>query len=335
MLNLHQIRAAAAEFAATRFGKVVFGAAGILIVAAAASQYRADTYPTDWPALAAVGRDSTSAPNCPDLSGTYALHASKDTCCGFDQHSTFLADDLVADPAMPWRTVSISGTTGRGLTLTFEREAGSENAAPRKLVTVLPYGVRYRCEAGWVVGQAVPVFLYPTKVDADQSTRRRAGTLPTHFRKDISGALVARADVRETLKFSPSIASGVSIPYASYIAPKWARWSPPSPPAPVAPINVKRDDTRAMDGDSAVAAAELIARSHLREGALPGPLVKNGDIFVFTFYGERDAAIAATLRALQADPTVTAVTLNSSVKNSVGLFEATIGFRLAAGTTPN
>lgn len=50
---------------------------------------------------------------------------------------------------------------------------------------------------------------------------------------------------------------------------------------------------------------------------------------------ERDAAIAATLRALQADPTVTAVTLNSSVKNSVGLFEATIGFRLAAGTTPN
>lgn len=335
MLNLHQIRAAAAEFAATRFGKVVLGVAGIAIVVAAASQYRADTYPTDWPALAAAGRASTSTPNCPDLSGTYALHASKDTCCGFDQHSTFIADDLVADPAVPWRTVSISGATGRGLTLTFEREAGGENAAPSKLVSVLPYGARYRCEAGWVVGQAVPVFLYPTKGDADQSTRRRAGTLPSHFRKDISGALVARADVRETLKFSPSIASALSIPYASYIAPKWARWSPPSPPTPVAPIHVKRDDTRAMGGDSAVAAAELIARSHLREGALPGPLVKNGDIYVFTFYGERDAAIAATLRALQADPAVTAVTLNSSVKNSVGLFEATIGFRLAAGTTPN
>jgi hypothetical protein len=335
VLNLHQIRAAAAEFAATRFGKVLLGVAGIAIVVAAASQYRADTYPTDWPALAAAGRNSTSAPNCPDLSGTYALHASKDTCCGFDQHSTFLADDLVADPAMPWRTVTISGATGRGLTLTFEREAGSENAAPRKLVTVLPYGARYRCEAGWVVGQAVPVFLYPAKADAHQSTRRRAGTLPSHFRKDISGALVARADVRETLKFSPSIASAFSIPYASYIAPKWARWSPSSPPSPVAPVNVKPDDTRAMDGDSAVAAAESIARSHLREGALPGPLVKNGDIYVFTFYGERDAAIAATLRALQADPTVTAVTLNSSVKNSVGLFEATIGFRLAAGSTPN
>ena len=338
MLNVYQIRAAAAEFAATRFGKVLLGVAAIAILAAAASQYRADTYPRDWPALAAAGRDSTSAPNCPDLTGTYALHASKDTCCGFDQHSTFIADDLVADPAMPWRTVSISGTTGRVLTLTFEREAGGESAAPRKLVTVLPYGARYRCEAGWVVGQAVPVFLYPTKADADQSTRRRAGTLPSHFRKDISGALVARADVRETLKFSPSIASALSIPYASYIAPKWARWSPPSPPAPVAPIapiDVKRDDTRAIDGDSAVAAAELIARSHLREGALPGPLVKNGDIYVFTFYGERDATIAATLRALQADPTVTAVTLNSSVKNSVGLFEATIGFRLAAGTRPN
>ena len=335
MLNVHQIQAAAAEFAATRFGKVVLGVAGIAIVVAAASQYRADTYPRDWPALAAAGRDSTSAPNCPDLSGTYALHASKDTCCGFDQHSTFIADDLVADPAIPWRAVSISGATGRGLTLTFEREAGGDSAAPRKLVTVLPYGARYRCEAGWVVGQAVPVFLYPTKADADQSTRRRAGTLPSHFRKDISGALVARADMRETLKFSPSIASGLSIPYASYIAPKWARWSPYSTPSPVAPINVKRDDTRAIDGDSAVAAAELIARSHLREGALPGPLLKNGDIYVFTFYGERDAAIAATLRALQADPAVTAVTLNSSVKNSVGLFEATIGFRLAAGTTPN
>ncbi|GEM_PF-3716062 len=335
MLNVYQIRAAAVEFAATRFGRVLLGAAGIAVVAAAASQYRADTYPTDWPALAAVGRDSTGAPKCPDLTGTYALHASKDTCCGFDQHSTFLADDLVADPAMPWRTVSISGATGRGLTLTFEREAGGENAAPRKLVTVLPYGARYRCEAGWVVGQAVPVFLYPTKADADQSTRRRAGTLPSHFRKDISGALVARADVRETLKFSPSIASGLSIPYASYIAPKWARWSPYSTPSPVAPINVKRDDTRAIDGDSGVAAAELIVRSHLREGALPGPLVKHGDIYVFTFYGERDAAIAATLRALQAEPAVTAVTLNSSVKNSVGLFEATIGFRLAAGTTPN
>jgi hypothetical protein len=144
--------------------------------------------------------------------------------------------------------------------------------------------------------------------------------------------------VRETLKFSPSIASGLSIPYGSYIAPKWARWFPPSPPAPVAPIapiNVKRDDTRAMDGDSAVAAAESIARSNLRDGALPGPLVKNGNVYVFTFYGERDAAIAATLRALQTDPALTAVTLNSSVKNSVGLFEATIGFRLAAGTTPN
>ena len=329
MLNAHHIFTQATDFARSRFGKFSIGALVVAMCAFAAMQYRANTYPADWPALAEVARGGANGPNCPDLTGTYVLHASNDTCCGFDQHSTFLADGLDTDPQMRWRTVAISGVAGRGLTLTFERDVPVGNAAPPRSVAVVPYGSRYHCEAGWLVGAPVPVFLYPTPSDLDQRTLRRAGTLPSHFRKDINGALVARADARETLRYAPSKGSAISVPYGSYIAPKWARWKPVKPVAErsldATPVGAEKNSVVELS----VSSVESLARGHLRAGVLPGPLLKNSDVFVFTIYSDTDAGIAETLRAMQADPALTTVTLNSKVKNSVGLVEATITFRLA------
>lgn len=342
MFNAHQVRSAAAEFVQSRLGKFTLVVVVATILASAAMQYRADTYPSDWPTLATVARGTTSTPECPDLNGTYLLHAPKDTCCGFDQNSTFLTEGVANDAQIPWRTLTISGVTGRGLTLTFERDAVADSAVPRQQASVIPYGSRYRCNAGWVIGEPLPVFLYPTKADVDQNMRRRAGTLPSHFRKDVNGALVARVDARETLKFGPDARSALSIPYFSFISPRWARWSPPSAPSPSTAtqqaVNNQRDpagQNSAVETETSPISVESLARANLRDGALPGPLVKNGDVYVFTLYADNTAAIASTLRALQGDAALMAVTLNSSVKNSVGMTEATIGFRLTTAKNSN
>lgn len=325
MISVRQIRYELSEFAQSRGGRRFLAALAIVLVAAAAMQYRANTYPPDWPAIAKPVKANADV-DCPDVSGTYALHPPKATCCGFDQHSTFLAEGLDQEAQTAWETMTVSGVAGRGLTVTFARKAATENGAPITQDVVMPYGARYSCDGGWLVGTRVPVFLYPTQADA---MRRRAGTLPSHFRKDAKGALVARVDMRETLTFSPSVAPSLTIPYWSYISPQWAHWLPTAPltAKSLAPATSAATTTAAPE--TSMTTVEAWVRADLRDGALPGPLVKLGDSYVFTVYADNHAVIAATVQAMRADAALAGVTLNGTVKNSAGLYEATIKFVLA------
>jgi hypothetical protein len=193
-----------------------------------------DHYPADWPPLASKSSAASVNKGCPDLRGTYVFEATAVDGTTFGALSTVLGVGVTQTYGAPLTRFTIAGDAASVLTITYSRARSAltgSGTAPESQMATAVYGVDYRCDGGWLVGSKRDMVIktaHHNSIHRGEVSYRTgsAGPQAASFRRDVDGALVAYANVRESRVFSLWAETGAGIPYWFDTRTYWARWTP-------------------------------------------------------------------------------------------------------------